>query len=100
MKTGSKSPLLPAIIKRETTEKLQTGKKVTPKRVESSKPVPVTRLKLWREDADAGVDPIGNGVIIVIENMQTGKQTRLPMTYEQYGEFVSGYAAVVTPSKS
>lgn len=96
MKTGSKSPLLPAIIKEQTTEKLQTGRKVAPKHVEPSKPA---RLKIWREDADAGTDPIVNGVIVVIENMISGSQTRLPMTYEQYGEFVSGYAAVVTPIK-
>lgn len=97
MKTGSKSPLLPAIIKEQTTEKLQTGKKVKPKHVEPLKPA---RLKIWREDADAGVDPIGNGVIIVIENTVSRVQTRLPMSYEQFGEFVSGYAASVTPVKS
>lgn len=96
MKTGSKSPLLPAVIKEQTTEKLQAGKKVKPRHVEPSKPA---RLKIWREDADAGTDPTGNGVVVVIENMVSGAQTRLPMTYEQYGEFVSGYAAVVTPVK-
>jgi hypothetical protein len=97
MRTGSKSPLLPAIIREQTNEKLQTGKKVKPKHVEPSKPA---RLKIWREDADAGVDPIARGVIVVIENTASRVQTRLPMTYEQYGEFVSGYAAVVTPFKS
>jgi hypothetical protein len=95
MRTGSKSPLLPAIIREQTNEKLQTGKKVKPKHVEPSKPTP---LKIW---TDTRSHTIGkDGVTVVIENTVTGSRTKLPMTFEQYVGFLSGVAAFVTPVKS
>jgi hypothetical protein len=93
MKTGSKSPLLPAVIKKETTEKLQTGKKVKPRAVAPSKPAAVNRLKIWKESDEE------SGVVLVIENMESRKRTRLAMTFEQFGEFVHGFGVVVTPTR-
>lgn len=85
MKTGSKSPLLPAVIPDTSSKKVQARQ---------APPVPVQRLRVWTE-ADGS-----DGIVLVVENMQSRKQTRMPMTYEQFGEFVGGHRVTLTPAKS
>jgi hypothetical protein len=88
MKTGSKSPLLPSVIKTETSN----AKKVKARAVVTSVPKP-QRLKMWVENEHE------DGVCISIQNMDSKKTTKLPLTFEQFGAFCSGFEVVATPTK-